>query len=183
MPARIQTPRQAWIDAGLQVLADGGPDAVRVEVLAVRLGVTKGGFYGHFAGRAAFLAEVLDAWEAAATDDVITRVEIAGGTAQAKALRAGALTFSDQLVPVDLAVREWARRAPEVAARVRRVDDRRMDYLRALFGAFVDDPDEVEAASTLAFTFAIGRHLLASGHGGRSAEQVVALVARRLGLT
>ena len=182
MPARIQTPRQAWVDTGLQVLAEGGPDAVRVEVLAERLGVTKGGFYGHFANRAALLDALLDAWERSATDDVIARVEAAGGTSQAKAVRAGAATFSDRLVPVDLAVRDWARRAPDVAARLRRVDDRRMDYLRGLFVELVDDPDEVEALSTLAFTFAIGRHLSAAGHGGRSPQRVVELVARRLGL-
>jgi hypothetical protein len=36
---------------------------VQVEVLARPLGVTKGGFYGHFADRNALLGEMLDAWD------------------------------------------------------------------------------------------------------------------------
>ena len=41
-----RTPRGRWVEEGLQALADGGPAAVRVEALAKKLGVTKGGFYG-----------------------------------------------------------------------------------------------------------------------------------------
>ncbi|CNF54526.1 transcriptional regulator [Mycobacterium tuberculosis] len=32
-----RTPRDHWVEEGLRVLATGGPDAVRVEVLAKRL--------------------------------------------------------------------------------------------------------------------------------------------------
>ena len=34
MAAPVRTPRGAWVEAGLRALSDGGPDAVRVEVLA-----------------------------------------------------------------------------------------------------------------------------------------------------
>ena len=69
-----RTPRERWIEEGLRLLADGGPDAVRVEVLAKRLGVTKGGFYGSFADRGALLDAMLDTWERESTDEVIARV-------------------------------------------------------------------------------------------------------------
>ena len=55
MAAITRTPRSRWIEEGLLALAAGGPDAVRVEALAQALGVTKGGFYGHFADRNALL--------------------------------------------------------------------------------------------------------------------------------
>ena len=61
-----------------------GPDAVRVEALAQALGVTKGGFYWHFADRRALLDEMLDAWERSLVDEVIARVEAGGGDARAK---------------------------------------------------------------------------------------------------
>ena len=54
MPAR-KTPPEAWVDAGLTALAEGGPDAIRIEALAASLGVTKGGFYGDFADRNALV--------------------------------------------------------------------------------------------------------------------------------
>jgi len=50
-----RTPRDRWVEEGLQALGDGGPAAVRVEALAKKLGVTKGGFYGYFADRDALL--------------------------------------------------------------------------------------------------------------------------------
>ncbi|HEY9263500.1 MAG TPA: TetR/AcrR family transcriptional regulator, partial [Mycobacterium sp.] len=43
MPALTRTSREDWISAGLAALAAGGPDAVRVDVLAQTLGVTRGG--------------------------------------------------------------------------------------------------------------------------------------------
>ncbi len=180
MVATTLTPRDRWVAEGLRALAAGGPDAVRVEALAQALGVTKGGFYGHFTDRAALLTEMLESWERASTDDVLERVERAGGDVRAKLRRAGALTFSDDLLPVDLAIRDWARRDQAVAERLRRVDSRRMDYLRSLFRAICADEEEVEARSLLAFSLVIGHHFLAAEHGARSHADVLDLAARWL---
>jgi AcrR family transcriptional regulator len=180
MAAITRTPRSRWIEEGLRALATGGPDAVRVEALAQALGVTKGGFYGHFADRNALLEEMLDTWERKAIDEVLERVERQGGDVRARLRRAGALTFSSELLPIDLAVRDWSRRDRAVAERLRRVDNRRMDYLRQLFGAICPDEDEVEARSTLAFSLVIGHHFLAADHGARSHADVLELAARWL---
>ncbi|OBF33585.1 TetR family transcriptional regulator [Mycobacterium sp. ACS1612] len=180
MVAQTRTPRSAWIDAGLQALASGGPDAVRVDLLAKSLGVTRGGFYWHFASRQMFLDALLDAWEHASTDEVLTRVEAEGGDARTKVRRAGMLTFSADLLPIDLAVRDWARRDRSVAKRLRRVDNSRMAYLRTMIGTFSDDPDDVEARSLLAFSLAIGSHFIAADHAGRSRGQVLKQATRRL---
>jgi AcrR family transcriptional regulator len=147
MAAITRTPRSRWIEEGLRALAAGGPDAVWVEALAQALGVTKGGFYGHFADRNALLAEMLDSCERMSTDEVLERVERKGGDVRARLRLAGALTFSSELLPIDLAIRDWSRRDQAVAERLRRVDNRRMDYLCLLFGAICSDQDEVEARS------------------------------------
>ncbi|MEU2351213.1 TetR/AcrR family transcriptional regulator [Modestobacter sp. NPDC049651] len=170
-----RTPRERWVEEGLRALAAGGPDAVRIEVLAAALGVTKGGFYGAFANRDALLEAVLDTWERESTDEVLAQVERAGGDARSRIWRAGTLTFSsDRLLPIDLAVRDWARRDEAVAARLRRVDGRRMALLRELIGSLCSDPDEVEARSLLAFCLAIGEHFLAVDAGDRPRAQVLA---------
>jgi AcrR family transcriptional regulator len=177
MPAITRTPRSEWIEAGLHALAVFGPGGVRIEALAQALGVTKGGFYGHFADRTALLEEMLDTWERRATDEVIERAERKGGDARIRLRRAGVLTFSAELLPIDLAIRDWSRRDPAVAERLRRVDNRRMAYLRELFGEICHDQDEVEARSMLAFSLAIGHHFMAADHGRRSHEDVLALAA------
>jgi AcrR family transcriptional regulator len=180
MPAPTRTTRDAWIDAGLSALAEGGPDAVRVDVIAQKLGVTRGGFYHQFDSRPAFLYALLDTWERRSTDDVLERVEREGGDARTKAGRAGMLTFSDALLPIDLAVRDWSRRDAAVADRLRRVDNSRMDYLRSQIATFCDDPDDVEARALLAFSLAIGNHFVAADHGGRSRAQVLQRAGARL---
>lgn len=174
MAWRTVTPRERWIEEGLAALAAGGPDAVRIEVLARQLGVTKGGFYGHFADRNALLDAMLDAWEVEAVDEVITAVGNEGEDMVTRARRAGELTFSDErLLPLDLAIRDWARRDQRAAERLRRVDNQRMELLRATMRTFCDDPDEVEARSLLAFSVAIGSRLLTAGHGERTRLQVL----------
>ena len=180
MVAQTRTPRSTWIEAGLEALASGGPDAVRVDLLAKGLGVTRGGFYWHFASRGVFLDALLDAWEHRSTDEVLERVEEEGGDARDKVRMAGMLTFSRELLPIDLAVRDWARRDRTVARRLRRVDNRRMEYLRALIGTFSDDPDDVEARGMLAFSLAIGSHFIAADHDGRSRRQVLERATHRL---
>ncbi|MDD7940289.1 helix-turn-helix domain containing protein [Actinomycetospora lutea] len=178
--AIARTPRPRWIDAGLQALASGGPDAVQVESLARSLGVSKGGFYGYFADRPALLEEVLATWEARSTEDVIARVEQEGGDAMARALRAAELTFSPALRPIDLAVRDWARRDAAVAERLRRVDNARIAYLRELLEPVSTDADDLEARCFLAFSVAVADPLIAAEHGTRTRADVLAAVQRRL---
>ncbi|MGV9881478.1 TetR/AcrR family transcriptional regulator [Streptomyces sp. NPDC003006] len=171
----LRTPREKWIEEGLRALAAGGVETVRVEALAKALGVTKGGFYGYFANRGALLEAMLDTWERECVDDVLDRVEREGGDAREKVRLAGRLTFSgDRLLPIDLAVRDWARRDGAVAERLRRVDNRRMELARDAISTFCTDPDEVEARALLAFCMAIGNHFLAADHPGRTRPQVMA---------
>ncbi len=173
MPAPTRTSREAWIEAGLTALADGGPDAVRIDALAQTLGVSRGGFYHQFDSRTAFLDDLLDTWERRSTDEVLDRVEREGGDARTKVGKAGMLTFSDALLPVDLAVRDWSRRDAAVAERLRRVDNSRVAYLRTQIATFKQDADDVEALALLAFSVAIGNHFVAADHGGRSRAQVL----------
>jgi AcrR family transcriptional regulator len=177
--AVTRTPPDRWIEAGLGALADGGPDAVRVEALAEALGVSKGGFYWQFDDRSALLDGMLDQWERAVVDDVIERVEGEEGDARAKLRRLFAIAGTEPL-EVELAVRDWARRDPGVAARLRRVDNRRMDYMRDLFSDLTSDPEEVETRCLLAFSLWIGNHFIAADHGGRTREEVVAGALRGL---
>ena len=183
MAAPTRTPRSSWIEEGLRALGVGGPDAVRIEALAEALGVTKGGFYWHFDDRRALLDEMLDAWERVGVDEVIEQVERVGGDARDQLWQLWRLASEESigdLMKIDLAVRDWARRDQEVAERLRRVDNRRMDYMRSLFRAFCRDEDEVEARCLIAFSLWIGNHFIAADHGDRARNEVVALVMRRL---
>lgn len=173
-----RTPSADWVDEGLRTLGRSGPDAVRVEVLAKALGVTKGGFYGYFADRNALLEAMLDTWERRSIDDVLDRVAREGGDARTKIQQAGALTLSADLLPIDLAIRDWARRDDAIAARLRRVDNQRMALLREMIGTYFTDPIDVEARSLLAFCARIGMQFLASDQpDGIPRDEVMARTA------
>ncbi|MGZ4343626.1 MAG: TetR/AcrR family transcriptional regulator, partial [Solirubrobacteraceae bacterium] len=59
-------------------------------------------------------------------------------------------------------------------------DNRRMQYLRQLFGTFCADEDEVEGRAVLAFSLAIGYHFIAADHGARSRNDAVELAVQQL---
>lgn len=177
--AKVRTPRSAWVGAGLKALADGGPDAVRVEALAASLGVSKGGFYWHFEDRRALLGEMLDSWERTVAEDVIALIESRPAPARDKLRQLFALAPSVDF-PVELAIREWARRDASVATRVRRIDNRRMEYLRSLFAQLGVDQEEAEVRAIQAFSLFVGSYFIAADHAGRSRSEVLALALERL---
>jgi AcrR family transcriptional regulator len=175
------TPPAKWIEEGLRALAVGGPDAIRVEALARALGVTKGGFYNHFDDRPALLHEMLDSWERVGVDEVIDRVESDGGDARAKLRRLFALASSTgKLVKIDLAIRDWAQRDKAVAKRLKRVDNRRMDYMRSLFGAFCPNEEETELRCLIAFSLFTGTPSITADEGPRRRADLIKLAQERL---
>ncbi len=72
---RITLTAAGWAEAALDAIAEAGVDAIAVEPLARRLGVTKGSFYWHFTHRDALLHAALDLWERHETADTIARAE------------------------------------------------------------------------------------------------------------
>jgi hypothetical protein len=114
-------------------------------------------------------------------DEVIELLEGEGGDARAKLGRLFALALSGRdLLKIELAIRDWARRDKAVAKRLKRIDNRRMEYMRSLFGAFCPDEDEVEVRCLLAFSLFVGSPFVAADHGARSRADMLQLALRRL---
>jgi len=177
--ATVRTPRSAWVGAGLQALADGGPDAVRVEALAVHLGVSKGGFYWHFTDRQALLEEMLDTWETAGTEGIIARFDSQRSDPRARLQQLFELAPTADFA-VELAVRDWSRRDGDVAERLRRVDNTRMGWLRSLFSEVCADENDVESRSLLAYSLLIGSYFITAQHRDKSRSQTLQLALDRL---
>lgn len=113
--------RADWIAAGFAALAEDGPEALKAETLARRLGTTKGSFYWHFKDVPDFHAGLLAAWEARADPP-----EGEDGPPEARLRKLAAwLGRPDKQ---DMALRAWAR----AAGTVERIDGARMDRLAEL---------------------------------------------------
>lgn len=128
----------AWVDAAFDLLAEGGIDAVRIDPLAKRLGVTRGSFYWHFKDRAALHSAVLKQWRKWATYQVGNRVEQATADPGERLRRTLALPSkgarAKRAAAIEMAIRQWARRDGEAASAVQRIDHHRLSYYAKLFG-------------------------------------------------
>lgn len=149
-----------WIEAGLEMLAESGVEAVRVEPLAARLRVTKGSFYWHFQDRQGLLDALLQAWQVAATNDIITIIDERGGDGQAR-LRT---LFKIALVSegrLEHAIRTWARSDEAVAAVLVDIDRRRTAYVEALFERMGFAKDAAAARARFVYLVVIGQYAVA----------------------
>jgi AcrR family transcriptional regulator len=125
-----------WIDAGLKEMGRGGVERVRVEVLAERLGVTKGGFYRRFKDRRALLDALLATWAHGRIAAVEQQTAL-GNESAADRLKSVIRLYSERVNPegmaIEMAIRQWARSDPAAAAAVARVDTARMSNVAQLY--------------------------------------------------
>jgi AcrR family transcriptional regulator len=151
-----------WIEAGFAVLADSGPNALRIDAVCERLSVTKGSFYWHFTDMPAYRGALVEAW--GSLHDRNRRVfENMSDVAPRERLAVMMQTMvAPQHWALERAMRVWALSDEAALAAVQRSDGR---VLRAVRQAFVDCGFEPEDAALRSFVvFASGVGLLhASG--------------------
>jgi AcrR family transcriptional regulator len=181
-PARaIQTlDAEAWISAALEALAEGGIDAVRVDPLAKRLGVTRGSFYWHFKDRAALRQAMLKHWRKAATYRVGGRIE---KEAPAPAERLGKTLALPRSGPrakhaaaIEFAIRLWALRDEEAANVVRLIDHQRLDYYARLFAELGHAPKEARRRAYLFYAALMAQAIIVTDDETDVSEELAAMV-------
>ena len=164
-----------WIQAGFAVLAEGGPNALRLDRVCERLGVTKGSFYWHFADLPAYRTALIEAWGSLADQDR-QRFEDSDEFEPRERLRHMMdAVIRPQQWALERAMRVWALTDEAVAANVRKSDGR---VLRAVFSAFTDAGfDAEEARIRSAVFFGAGMGVL---HGAGPADAPPAMADRFL---
>lgn len=152
-PAEVRQNLSAadWARAALETMAAGGMEAVAVEPLARRLGVTKGSFYWHFANREALLRAALELWEKRETEDVLARIgdEPDPYHRIVKVFREANAGYRSGRLYLAIAA---AEDKPLVREFVQRVSERRMQYLVECYRAL--GFDEARAAHWARFAYA-----------------------------
>src|SRR6185437_3168313 len=120
----VKRARQEWLELAREMLIRGGVEAVTVQSMSRRLGVTRGGFYGYFGSRDALLQRLLQDWQDVNTR-ALRRIAASGrrdGETQFKELVDMWIDDEDYSPEYDSAVRDWARRSADVARTVHKVD-------------------------------------------------------------
>lgn len=160
---KIDDGTEKWIRAGLVELSEGGIDRVRVEVIAKRLGVTKGAFYRRFKDRRALLDAMLEVWMQGRIATVDKQTTLAHGTPIARlsaVARLATTRLSKGGLAIELGVRQWAREDRPAAAAVARVDAHRIANVEVLY-VEMGYPQPVAAGKALLmYSFLFGQNLV-----------------------
>ena len=149
--------RSDWIVAARDVLVAGGIAAVKIGALASRLGVTRESFYWHFKSLDDLRNELLADW----VSDNHTRFAAARGPDRPKSedLKTVAtllLGLENFRTGWDLAMRDWARVAPEVAQAVARIDEERTVALEGTFRGLGYSELDARARARVYYLFQVG---------------------------
>jgi AcrR family transcriptional regulator len=156
---RSRLGRAEWIREALRVLGGTGIEAVGVEPLAKRLGVSKGSFYWHFRDRDELLVAMLDAWRQRATQAVIDLVDSLStdpGQRVRNLLGLVARRPEDRDFWVEIGFRDWARRDRRARSAVESVDAERVGYIYRLLGELGLSDEDAEARAFLAYSYILG---------------------------
>lgn len=131
----VKRVREEWLDLARATIVQGGVEAVTVQSMSRKLGVTRGGFYGYFGSRNALLKRLLEDWRDVNTR-ALRRIAASGrsdGTRQFKELVSMWVEDEDYNPQYDAAVRDWGRRSAHVAQVVHEVDDERIKLIQRIF--------------------------------------------------
>jgi AcrR family transcriptional regulator len=165
-----KVPAITWVETARDVLVDEGIDAVKVDRLALRLGVSRGGFYHHFADRADLLARLLRLWQ-----DSVVFVPAGLAPATPKAALAAIDTLVEHLIAedgydprFDMAVRAWSHADPEVAQAVEDADAERLKRLERLFKALGCQAQETRIRARVFYFHQIGYYAIGLGESTQS---------------
>lgn len=150
--------REVWLAAAREAFLDSGIDAVKIQPLANRLGLSRTSFYWFFEDRDAVLQALLDDW-----DQTNTRRLLDSCDAFAETIAEAALNVIAVFLPgggfeprLDLAVRGWAHQSDSVAAIVNATDERRLSAMRAMFARFGYPPGEADVRARTMYLVQIG---------------------------
>lgn len=171
MPANSQatsereTPvEKDWIAAAREMLIEGGIAAVQINPLAVRLGVTRGGFYWRFKNRQDLLDQLLLDWESSNARNFINRLAEPGTLAERMQRLIDLWMEERQFDPrLEAAIRQWALIDTAVHARVRSVDLGRIEAITDIFLIDGYEPNDAKARARITYFHQIGYYTLTLG--------------------
>ena len=144
-----------WELAALAAIETGGLEAVAVEPLARKLGVTKGSFYWHFKNRDALLAAALARWEARYTEGIIAALSQVSDPRDRLERLITQVNLSEGAARFHAALTASADH-PVVRPVLARVTARRLDYLVEAFRGIGLTPALARRRALLAYTAYIG---------------------------
>lgn len=145
-----------WVQAGYALLAEEGIEALKIDRLCRRLGVTKGSFYWHFDGMPSYRAALVESWGELRDEDRRAFDDMSDLPPRARLSSMMTSLVSPRHWRLERAMREWARSDDDVAESVRAADRRLLHAVRTAFVDYGFDADEADMRANATFAAGIG---------------------------
>lgn len=149
--------REGWLAAARHALIEGGVDAVKIQPLAKRLGLSRTSFYWFFADREALLEALIGEWQGATTAPLLAATRAYAETETEAMLNVLACFLSGAFdAGLEYAARAWGLSDPHMAGRLAEADAARLEALRALLVAHGHDAAEADVRARTIYLVQIG---------------------------
>jgi len=145
-----------WAATALDAIVRDGIDAVAVEPLARRLGVTKGSFYWHFANREALLMAALALWERRETEETFASVRREPDPRLRIQKLFATVHAGERAARLYQALSAAAVNDPRIEAVVRRASERGLQFLNDCYRALGLSTHDAGQWAMLAYSVYLG---------------------------
>ncbi len=138
--------KNRWLDAAYELLISDGISAVKVMPLAKQLNLTRTGFYWFFDNLDELHDAMIERWESKNTGNLIAQCDADAATITEALFNLMDCWLDTTLfdAKLDLAIRNWARIAPDLQQKLDHVDTARIRAVTEMFTRFGYTPEQAE---------------------------------------
>lgn len=152
--------KQDWLDAALDLLRASGIEAVRVERIADKLEVSKGGFYYHFRDREDLHDRLLDHWLRLDDTPLLNEQSLNEASPLERLEIICETVDRADLGRYDFAIRQWARQDKRVSRIWRKEMSKRLSHIVNLFSELGFKGEELEMRARLFVAYQVSERNL-----------------------
>lgn len=154
----VKVTREDWLNAARAVLKDGGVEAVKIAELAARMQVSRSSFYWYFENRRDLLQALLAHWRDTNTAALVAQANASAASVTEACCNIFRCNINPRLfdAQLDFAIRDWARRSPEVAAVLKDSDAKRIAAFTAMFERYGYCPQNAVARARVIYYMQLG---------------------------
>ena len=147
-----------WLGAAHEALLEGGVEAVKIQPLAKRLGISRTSFYWFFRDREELLATLVARWRDKNTGNLVRQSEAYAETVSEAMLNVfdcwlDSALFDPQL---EFAIRSWALQSDDILREVQAADLQRLEAIARMLVRHGVAGDEADVRARTTYLVQIG---------------------------
>jgi len=164
--------RNSWLKVALELLQNEGINAVTVDAMALKLGITRGSFYHHFKDRNDLSKEMLAYWKEKWTVEICDDIASLGLDGCQSLTALGNLIHHRKAADYGTAIRAWAIHDEQASEIVGQADKIRLDFIRFQFKKIGFKGLDLENRSRLYLYYAMTEPAFFDPPDGKTAQKL-----------